>query len=288
MSDSADLEIGLAGQAANRGFKLWIDGQPATATTQAGPGASGSTHLLRVTFSGRAVRHVRIRTNAGITGLKIGPTDTVWASTRPLYAKRAYFLGDSFTSGAGSTYQQDGYVYVLSDMLGWEPLSGGELGTGYGTNGGGSGGRDTFANRALTDLSALSVKPDVIVVYGGTNDSNTGLSAAAATTYANLATSCPGVPVYVFGVQYPSGATDATRDTKDATIQAAALAASNVKAFTSVKSWFTGTGRVGATTGSGNSDVYTSSDGLHPAPLGHEAIGRRMFGAIVSASSPTY
>lgn len=273
--NSADFEIRLAGQSANRGYRLWIDGQPVTTSAQAGPGASGGTHRLRVTLAGRETHHYRIRTNAGIVGLTVGPADTVAPAAQPLYSGRLYALGDSFTSGAGTTYQQDGYLYIVADLLGLEPLSGGQLGTGYGTNGGGSGGRDTFANRALADLAALTTpldpKRDAILVYGGTNDSTTGLQTAAATTYANLATRCPGVPVYVFGCQYPAGGTDTTRDTKDASIQAAALAASNVVKFTSVKTWVT----------TGNASVITSGDALHPTFDGHRIIGRRMFDSIV-------
>jgi len=36
---------------------------------------------------------------------------------------------------------------------------------------------------------------------------------------------------------------------------------------------WSGTGRVGATTGAGNSDLYVSTDGVHPSQAGHNAIG---------------
>lgn len=42
-------------------------------------------------------------------------------------------------------------------------------------------------------------------------------------------------------------------------------------------SWFTGTGRVGATTGSGNSDTACAADGVHPTGfLGHPSYGGRL------------
>lgn len=37
--------------------------------------------------------------------------------------------------------------------------------------------------------------------------------------------------------------------------------------------WLRGTGRVGAITGVGNSDVYVSADGTHPSDAGHKAMG---------------
>jgi lysophospholipase L1-like esterase len=43
---------------------------------------------------------------------------------------------------------------------------------------------------------------------------------------------------------------------------------------------WTGTGRVGATTGTGNCDLYVSSDGVHPSDAGHAAIGSALAHAI--------
>lgn len=45
-------------------------------------------------------------------------------------------------------------------------------------------------------------------------------------------------------------------------------------------SLWTGTGRVGATTGTGNCDLYVSSDGTHPSDAGHAAIGSALAHAI--------
>jgi len=40
--------------------------------------------------------------------------------------------------------------------------------------------------------------------------------------------------------------------------------------------WFSGTGRVGALSGTGNSDLCTDTDNVHPTPWGHIAYGRRL------------
>lgn len=45
-------------------------------------------------------------------------------------------------------------------------------------------------------------------------------------------------------------------------------------------SLWTGTGKVGATTGTGNCDLYVSSDGTHPSDVGHAAIGSALAHAI--------
>ena len=45
-------------------------------------------------------------------------------------------------------------------------------------------------------------------------------------------------------------------------------------------SLWTGSGKVGATTGTGNCDLYVSSDGTHPSDAGHAAIGSALAHAI--------
>ncbi len=47
----------------------------------------------------------------------------------------------------------------------------------------------------------------------------------------------------------------------------------------------TGTGRSGTTSGSGNSDLYTGTDQVHPTPAGHAFIGRFVADAILNAFS---
>jgi len=49
---------------------------------------------------------------------------------------------------------------------------------------------------------------------------------------------------------------------------------------------WTGTGRVGATTGSGNCDIFVASDNTHPTQAGHLAIGRTMAALLATALNP--
>ncbi|NUS56454.1 MAG: hypothetical protein HOV66_16615, partial [Streptomycetaceae bacterium] len=299
MINTQDFEIRLAGQSASRGYRLWVDGQPLTEDVQPGPGASGTGHYLRLTFTTRRSRHIRILTSAGIVtadALRIAPDDSVWASTAPLYTRRAYFLGDSFTAGSSADYSF-GYPYFLSELFGWEVLNGGEAGTGY-LNPGSGGGRTTYPARANTDLPA---GVDVVVVYGGTNDrsyagTDADMQNAAATTYANLATKAPKVPVFVFGVQYPSGAADTVRDGRDNAIAAAAAAAPNVAGFFSVKSWVSGTGKAGtarsfsdASLSSGFTSINSATAAFTAADVGLVVTGPGIpaYAKIASVSSAT-
>jgi hypothetical protein len=46
-------------------------------------------------------------------------------------------------------------------------------------------------------------------------------------------------------------------------------------------SWITGTGRVGATTTTGNSSVMTSSDNTHPTQIGHDYLAEKIAYEII-------
>lgn len=48
-------------------------------------------------------------------------------------------------------------------------------------------------------------------------------------------------------------------------------------------SLLTGYGRVGATTGTGNSDLYVSTDGSHPSQAGHDALGQCIGSLLIDA-----
>lgn len=62
----------------------------------------------------------------------------------------------------------------------------------------------------------------------------------------------------------------------------AALAAARGLRYISpiAEGWITGNGKVGATTGNGNADIYISSDGTHPSNAGHEYLAWRLAGHL--------
>ena len=49
--------------------------------------------------------------------------------------------------------------------------------------------------------------------------------------------------------------------------------------------WIAGTGRVGATTGDGNADIYVVADGVHPSVAGAAYLGTRLAFAISPPST---
>jgi hypothetical protein len=50
--------------------------------------------------------------------------------------------------------------------------------------------------------------------------------------------------------------------------------------FINALPWFNGTGNVGATNGSGNTDFYTSNDGIHPTDYGAEYIASQVYSQL--------
>ena len=50
--------------------------------------------------------------------------------------------------------------------------------------------------------------------------------------------------------------------------------------FVNALPWFNGTGNVAATNGTGNTDFYTSSDGIHPSDYGAEYIASQMYSKL--------
>lgn len=79
----------------------------------------------------------------------------------------AIFLGDSFTEGTGGT-RYGGYVSTAGRVAGLDAWPSGVGGTGIVSDDGGQDGKVKFRDRLYRDVIAL--KPDVVVIAGGTND----------------------------------------------------------------------------------------------------------------------
>lgn len=277
--DSADFEI-LQRALSGNTFRIWVDGQPHQAAMQAGSASAGAT-LVRVQFSGRANRHIRIEGTAyEFGGVRIGPTDSLWRTSMPK-GPRVMVLGDSFVGGVGGDGAFRGFAAIMGQRLGWRdiwPQSVG--GTGY-VN---PGGNVTYRDRVQADIIARN--PDVVVVQGSVNDlgygglSNAQIGAEAAALYAAIKAGVPKALLVVL-LPFPMYATSAFDALRDA-IKTAATGVADVIVDPIAEGWFSGTGKVGATTGIGNADRYRNADGVHPSTEGHAYIGMRL-AAVISA-----
>lgn len=281
----ADLAIWFRNNAANLSrFWVWVDGAPATAApATSSAAAAGSRHTYRITFAGSAWRRIRVyMSQADFGGIDTAASTTVLPTPKPSLS--IGFLGDSYTAGANATDPMQAFPYTVGRLLDAEVYNAGIAGTGYVS----AGGTAVFGDS--TRLAKLvTAAPDWIVVTGSINDQSatpTAVSAAATALYASLATSLPNTRLIVVGVQpNPAMAATGNNVANNAALKVAAQAASNVQAFLDpyLEGWITGTGKVGTTTGDGNSDVMISSDGIHPSQAGHDLYARRIANRVLAA-----
>lgn len=225
------LEFAYFTRATSARIWVWVDGVPCTDAPNAYTGLTTSTtYFHRVVFGTTAQRRVTFYIDEGdIRYLKSGAaTDTmVAAAPRPW---RVAILGDSFVWDSTANVPGLNALGFLSGLLmGADVVTCGMDGSGYTI----SGGNASFSDAAR--LAALATSdPDLVIVMGSLNDDGaSGIQAAAASCYSQLATLLPKVPVIVFGPQ-PDGDTaslSANRIANIAAVQAAAAAASNVIGF---------------------------------------------------------
>lgn len=275
-------------------YRLSIDGRKVTDLMQAvGGTTAGSTHLMTVDLGSAAPRVIRFDFyTVPFGGVYLPPGATMW-STVPSGGRFMVF-GDSLSDGsaintgggAGTWAHRTGRLLGSNDV--WDEARGG---TGYIT----AGSYATLANRVATDVVAWN--PSRLVVWAGYNDnggSQPTIASAAASLYSTIRAGLPSTEVYVIGCWSPTGSPGASITNTDATLRTAAAAAGYPfispitgsiydSAGTLVAThgaWITGTGRVGATTGTGNADIYIGTDAVHPTDAGHVYLARRIAASI--------
>lgn len=191
---------------------------------------------------------------------------------------RGIAVGDSYVQGSGATARGDGWASYMMDCLGirdaWLSGSGG---TGWDAPTDASAYR--FGERT-TDW--LNFAPDVLFFHGSYNDRNATAANITANALAALRAtraSLPKVPIFVFGAFAGASGPSAGILAAEAALKAAVQGFSDrYTRFIPISNdptgaWISGTGYIGATTGVGNSDIYTSADAVHPPDVGHAYIG---------------
>lgn len=277
---------------ASQGYRLLVDGQYVSLTQTL---ATGSNNYIIFDFSaagGRAVREIMLETASavGVRSIHVSPTENL---VKPRAAGfRLGVFGDSFTDGIGATFKGDGFAPYLGDLLGVDDLwASGVTGTGWLSK---SATNNAYNLRErITDIT--SVDFDAIVIAMGVNDRIDGYSAAAIQAevqafFAALRVSKPTLPVFVLGV-FPgaSGPSNAARTVEDGISAAMSVLSDRFAAFIPCSRetipFMSGTGFVGATNGSGNSDLYIAADGVHPNEGGHALTARWAAQKIMDASA---
>ena len=248
-------------------------------------GTSGEHNYWTLTFPSRRVRKILLLPDTGnyngFFGVYTSALDRVAAPPTPPNL-RVVWSGDSFCEGAAAGVWINAYAALVSRQLGfrdaWNVAMGG---TGL-LKKGLAGDRPNYRER-IADIVAAN--PDLLIFNFSVNDSDQVASALATelTTYLlALRTALPDMWILISGVAAASlGPTQNVIDGESACAAAIATLGDPKIAFVPVSTdtagpWIFGTGRIGATNGSGNSDFYISSDGTHPGPDGYAYLTARL------------
>jgi lysophospholipase L1-like esterase len=278
MTDANEVAIKVFG--GTQVVRYIIDGQYVTATGyKDGTGGNPSYNLIDFTNAGgrkpRTITFSLQAPNTTVGGISIAPTEEAWAPPAKDRV-RVLWIGDSIASGGANapaiadadTPRQVGLYMGWSDV--WDSSQGG---VGYTAQNGGS--NYTFAGTAQNIVPGNA--PDLVVFCGSVNDVGTASAteqANALTAFRNVRSAYSSVPIIVLGIwpdaTGPSGGVLSTEN--DIKTAVANFSDPNTYfipiANDPVQAWMTGTGHNTAPTGTGNSDAYTASDGVHPSDIG--------------------
>jgi lysophospholipase L1-like esterase len=278
MTDANEVAIKVTG--GTQVIRYIVDGQYVTISGyKSGTGASPSYNLIDFTNAGgRKARTITMgffSSNVAFGGISIAPTEEAWAPPAKDNV-RVLWIGDSISAGGANapaladadTPRQVGLYMGWSDV--WDSSQGG---VGYTAQNGGS--NYTFAGTAANMVPGNA--PDLVVFQGSVNDVGT----PSGTEQANVLSALQivrvmykSVPIIVLGIwpdaTGPSGALLSTEN--DVKTAVATFSDANTYyipiANDPVQAWMTGTGHNTAPAGTGNSDAYTASDGVHPSDIG--------------------
>lgn len=281
-TDAPVVNIGVLGGSA---YRFIVDGSYVSLTSTVV--ATGGVQFVELDFravGGSKQRIIQLegQNASGFYGVAVPPSYPV-QQLPP--SPKIIFVGDSFTLGAVIPNAADGYARVAGDFLGVpDTRLSGIGGTGYTKT---FNNEHNFAQR-LTDWTTKD--PDVVVFAGGLNDDdNAAFQPAVLALLQATRTALPETIILVLGVFPAATGPNAAVLSKEHKIAAAVTQfADPYTRFIPVATdpagaWVTGTGRVGAPTGVGNSDQITGVDGTHPSVYGHLFYGQRATKEILSA-----
>jgi lysophospholipase L1-like esterase len=278
--DAQVFELALFGDTGAK-FRIAVDGVWHSLTPAPIVAANDAKHyLVKVDLGSKALRSIMVEGTdfARFGGVVIGPAD---ALLPPLHGSglRMAVLTDSYGYTVPAGFAADAFGYQLGLMLGTENVDILAAGS-TGVIANAAGAQPTYRQRAKLDL--YPNKYDVVLVPGSVNDSNAPIATGGAfgpelgTLLDEILASQPTADVFTTSTIRPTGPAAVPTDaTISALIAAEAAKRPRVQHIDAIggdgPAWFTGNGagKVGATNGSGNGDVYLSNDGVHPSPAGH-------------------
>lgn len=294
MTDAPDIDFSLRTGASTDRFRIYVDDELVTsasglATTNGDfpyLGSATSYFYVKLAFGSSAPRKIEIRLGATtrLVGMNYGALYSVWrseAGDQPL----GVFLSDSYGNGTGTDHICGAWPRVMAELMGCDVFTSGGSGTGYLTTTGGI--PRTFRQR-ISDLSLVERPLDFVGISGGFNDYDKDTvqlrGEVASTIRAAAAQVGDDVPIFVWNSYTASGRVIASGSAVSQAILNGFSDAAVPSAYfidNLSEAWISGTGKVGATTGNGNADIYISTDGLHPPQAGHNYYAYRSAQAII-------
>lgn len=281
------------------GGQIYVDGKPASAVGYNLSGSGSSRYWVRVAFGSRKARNIVIVSTPGygVGGLVVGNTDTV--GRVPLGDILWAHEGDSYSQASTSNMIRSGIAIATPTSLGIMQFSSGPVG------GSGYQARNSLSNaleRIANITGIFDRAPDVVSVMLGINDQAlSGNQAYVHAYYAALRAACPKslivatdpfCPVETNGTSYMSSVGQYI----DSGVKAAGgdwILIHNIAGTwetswgttgtTGDLPWQTGTGKAGATTGTGNGDIYVDSGGTHLNTAGYDYLASRFYSALRAA-----
>lgn len=291
MFDGAEIDLVCLARG-SQNYRLLVNNQYVSKT--GGAWGGNGVRMLNLVFPDRRPRRIRLEGTsfAGFCGINAAPGDSVWA---PPARPRVAAIGDSLTVGNNATYLHDSYAQVAGKLMGidFSPLADG--GTGFVATDAGTGYK--FADR----LGSLAYETyDLAMFAGGYNDyavlnaGTTYLSAIQAGVEACITGTralYPSLPIVLLGAHPGATGPNANLLAVENAIQAGASAVNDpltlfVPMSSGTTPWLFGTGKAGATNGSGNTDNYVDTDGVHLVNAGHVYKGRRLERAFLTRVVP--
>jgi lysophospholipase L1-like esterase len=252
---------------------------------------SAGVHVL-VTFAAAGVHRVGVeRLGNGAVDALLKPTASqIWKpDPAPV---RALVIGDSYSAGSGASFEQNSWARQMGLRLGWDVVINAQGGTGH-ANPSGTGGFSIFGS--ADRMNYVTAQPyDAVIVAGGINDATAAyapqVAANALAHFQAIRAAQPHAVILALGAWAGStgpGTGSNSVTAVEQSVQAAASATGDpmcrfVPVSTGARPWIFGTGKVGATNGSGNSDIYIGADGTHPPDAGHAYLARRAADAVVA------
>ncbi|MBT1541357.1 SGNH/GDSL hydrolase family protein [Curtobacterium flaccumfaciens pv. flaccumfaciens] len=244
---------------------------PALALGAMALGFSGLLLILPSVSS--ACQPVSSSTSASAVAAPGVSAERIAAAIEP--GSRVLIVGDSYTSGRGSTSGIHGWAQDISEDRGWKAKIDDYPGTGYVDVGASGSSHFTFGPRIERDAS---FDPELVIVQGSQNDwlvDADTLRAAVERTLRTAQQTWPDAVVVAFGPSAPLPHAKTTVGVA-ASVSSAAATVGVPYIDALAGRWFTTT----------NSPGYSAPDGGHPNDAGHQYLADRVSEALDALATP--